>query len=123
MHHKTERLIVNAITDWLSTLPGQALISGVLTGVAQGAAVASELFHHGVETALVDGRHHLKRHLERASRRETLADTADEPLNGHEAVLAAEIAQLEAEVTSREREAEMRARIETLKAALKGDLA
>jgi hypothetical protein len=58
MHHKTERLIVNAITDWLSTLPGQALISGVLAGVSVGAAEAAELFSHGVETALVDGRYH-----------------------------------------------------------------
>ena len=66
MHQKTEQLIVNTITDWISSLPGQALISGVLAGVSVGAAEAAELFSHGVETALVDGRYHLERHLERA---------------------------------------------------------
>ena len=118
MHHKTEQLIVNTITDWLSTLPGQALVSGVLTGVAQGAAVASELFHHGVETALVDGRHHLKRHLERASRRESLVESDDDQPIGHEAVLVAEIAQLEADLKSKLRVVQMQERLAALKAEI-----
>lgn len=119
MHRKTEELIINTITDWLSGLPGQALIGGVLTGVAQGATVASELFHHGVETALVDGRHHLKRHLERANRRESPELDDDQPV-GHEAVLMAEIAQLEADLKSKLRVVQMREKISELKSEIAG---
>lgn len=120
MHRKTEELIINTITDWLSGLPGQALISGVLAGVAQGASVASELLHHGVETALVDGRHHLKRHLERASRRECSVESDDDQPIGHEAVLMAEIAQLEADLKSKLRVVQMQERLAELKAEIAG---
>lgn len=118
MHQKTEQLIVNTITDWISSLPGQALISGVLAGVSVGTAEAAKLFSHGVETALVDGRYHLERHLERASRRSSSVESDDDQPIGHEAVLVAEIAQLEADLKSKLRMVQMQERLAALKAEI-----